>query len=310
MKMQPEHYALLLRECRNIITARPDAEIGALLEGHSPKRFRWDLLWATKIQIGSVTTPPSEGREDKYLPLYDYLHDDHIDTALRKVCSELGLDYGAAKDSEQAPGLKEAALNTLSPGGQFFGTFRGTRADGSTFEQECLVNPDTGAVSLSNAARSALSSGSFDQSAVLDRIGYSYDLESDGHIQEVESFVARSSVYTVHLHEQSFIRDEDGQATLTDSREISIDMKVDIESIAFDLRNFGIDTYSGTHLTSSEPAATDDFFRKGIEKYRTMVFTEINGKPAEPEAVLLAARMLGIAVPEPTVKQTSGMRLG
>ncbi len=36
----------------------------------SPTRYRWDAMWASKFK------PP---------PLSAYLHDDHIDTALRKI---------------------------------------------------------------------------------------------------------------------------------------------------------------------------------------------------------------------------------
>lgn len=42
--------------------------------GHSAERHRWDLLWASGYSV---------------VPLYAYLNDDHIDTALRSIVREL-----------------------------------------------------------------------------------------------------------------------------------------------------------------------------------------------------------------------------
>lgn len=39
-------------------------------QGLSDKRYRWDLLWASKFNFGAM---------------YDYCNDTHIDTALRKI---------------------------------------------------------------------------------------------------------------------------------------------------------------------------------------------------------------------------------
>ena len=47
-------------------------------------RVRWDCLYATKIKIG-------DGIGMDGLPLYAYLDDSHIDTALRNIMKELGI---------------------------------------------------------------------------------------------------------------------------------------------------------------------------------------------------------------------------
>ena len=48
------------------------------------KRVRWDCLYATKIKIG-------DGIGQDGLPLYAYLNDEHIDTALRSIMKDLGI---------------------------------------------------------------------------------------------------------------------------------------------------------------------------------------------------------------------------
>ena len=47
------------------------------------KRYRWDLLWASKLTIAGGTTIHGD------LNLYAYMDDEHIDTALRKIVPPL-----------------------------------------------------------------------------------------------------------------------------------------------------------------------------------------------------------------------------
>jgi len=61
--------------------------------GLSAKRHRWDMLWGSGYSI---------------TPLYSYLNDDHIDTALRRIVREY--------EQSEGPGLREsdkANFNTL-----------------------------------------------------------------------------------------------------------------------------------------------------------------------------------------------------
>ena len=48
------------------------------------KRFRWDILYATKIKIGD-----GEGQHGD-INLYSYMDDSHIDTALRHIMKSIG----------------------------------------------------------------------------------------------------------------------------------------------------------------------------------------------------------------------------
>jgi uncharacterized protein (DUF1778 family) len=50
------------------------------------KRFRWDLLYASKIKIGDGKGAPGD------IDLYAYMNDDQIDTALKKYVKEAGLE--------------------------------------------------------------------------------------------------------------------------------------------------------------------------------------------------------------------------
>ena len=81
MKIKSEHYTALK------IAIQPfDTEVNRPVyrEGKYPrpertldvdKRYRWDLVWATKVDLS---------------PFYGYLNDEHIDTALRGIVGPLG----------------------------------------------------------------------------------------------------------------------------------------------------------------------------------------------------------------------------
>lgn len=81
MKIRPEHYEYL----KNAIATFPPVQEHGILKlareyheaGLSEVRFRWDLLYSLKL-----STWISDN-------LYPYLHDPHIDTALRKIVGEL-----------------------------------------------------------------------------------------------------------------------------------------------------------------------------------------------------------------------------
>ena len=82
MKMQSEHYTQL-EALINTVINEIDAPIWELElayknAGHTPTRFRWDLLWAI----------PRKSRQEWFdnCGIYTYLNDDHIDTALRAIC--------------------------------------------------------------------------------------------------------------------------------------------------------------------------------------------------------------------------------
>ena len=89
MKIKPEHYNTLktaiselgvdtIKKHKNYLLT--DKEEQAKIKDID-MRLRWDCLWTSKIDIGVW---------------YDYLNDDHIDTALRYIMHEL-LDESVAK---------------------------------------------------------------------------------------------------------------------------------------------------------------------------------------------------------------------
>lgn len=77
MKMRPEHYKAL----EDMIALFGRQDTVATREayrkaGLSSKRYRWDALWSV----------PHERRTEWFdLGIYEYLNDDHIDTALRAI---------------------------------------------------------------------------------------------------------------------------------------------------------------------------------------------------------------------------------
>jgi hypothetical protein len=87
MKIKPEHYEELKAAIQSAV-----ARLGmAAIQDHikvlknSPavkdteKRLRWDLIYASKLKIGHG------------LPLYAYMNDVHIDTALKAVMRDINL---------------------------------------------------------------------------------------------------------------------------------------------------------------------------------------------------------------------------
>ena len=89
MKIRPDHYKVLKNAISELGVDTIKKHKNYLLTDKKEQakikdidmRLRWDCLWASKIDIGIW---------------YDYLNDDHIDTALRYIIHEL-LDESVAK---------------------------------------------------------------------------------------------------------------------------------------------------------------------------------------------------------------------
>lgn len=77
MKIKTEHY----QEMKKAIEALPRDKVlehkALELGNDKQKRFLWDVFWAAKLY--KLTSDC----------LYDYLNDDHIETALKKIAKEL-----------------------------------------------------------------------------------------------------------------------------------------------------------------------------------------------------------------------------
>lgn len=88
MKIKPEHYQELKTAITRVVsegfseqickTAKNDPRVKDLA-----KRIRWDLLWAA-LKL----TPSAKETLDK---IYEYGHDGHVDTALKKIVAEFEL---------------------------------------------------------------------------------------------------------------------------------------------------------------------------------------------------------------------------
>lgn len=81
LKITREHYALLETACRAVLAEKPDARAQYARAGLSQMRFRWDVLYASKINGARGVLWISD-------TLYSYLNDDHIDSALRRIVGE------------------------------------------------------------------------------------------------------------------------------------------------------------------------------------------------------------------------------
>ncbi len=79
MKIKPEHFAILEEACNKVIEDNPTiTEETYTTQGLTNKRFRWDVLYAAKINNESSSRWICDN-------LYSYMDDTHIDTALRKI---------------------------------------------------------------------------------------------------------------------------------------------------------------------------------------------------------------------------------
>jgi hypothetical protein len=87
MKITKEHYEIL-KSAIALLPASMVAEhkLYIIEEGKAKdvdKRLRWDTLYASRIKIG-------DGIGMSGLPLYKYMNNTHIDTALKAIMKELG----------------------------------------------------------------------------------------------------------------------------------------------------------------------------------------------------------------------------
>lgn len=91
MKLSPEHFDQMRAAIQRISPSLNGAAFSYQQLGHSPKRFRWDVLRASGLRAGDSVGQPTGW------PVYDYANDDHIDTALRAVMREHGIEWAATK---------------------------------------------------------------------------------------------------------------------------------------------------------------------------------------------------------------------
>lgn len=78
LKIKPEHYEKLRVACEDVLAKHPNARAEYAAKGLSPMRFRWDVLYGTRIE--GLT-----GNEWLCRTLYPYMNDEHMDSALRRI---------------------------------------------------------------------------------------------------------------------------------------------------------------------------------------------------------------------------------
>jgi hypothetical protein len=89
MRMKPEHYDMLNRGIAAFLDAHPEIDIKKALE---TTRGRWDIYWASK---GSFTNAQE----------FQYLTDNHIDTALKSILKDRIARKGfAVRSAAETPG--------------------------------------------------------------------------------------------------------------------------------------------------------------------------------------------------------------
>ena len=90
MKIKPDDYSTMLYFLRCAANkCGEDAESEYREAGLTPMRFRWDLLYLSKLRIGNGVGTEGD------VNIYAYADDTHIDTALRKIMREIGFDWAA-----------------------------------------------------------------------------------------------------------------------------------------------------------------------------------------------------------------------
>lgn len=89
MKITSEHYEAVKAAIAPVLTRHPNAEYEYQEARLTPRRLRWDLLRHSRLKIG-------DGVGMDGLPLYQYMNDNHIDTALRSICRDFNLQWAAS----------------------------------------------------------------------------------------------------------------------------------------------------------------------------------------------------------------------
>ncbi|HBG47609.1 MAG TPA: hypothetical protein DDW94_11575 [Deltaproteobacteria bacterium] len=79
LKIKPEDYRILKAAVEKVARENPGMRREYRENGLSEMRYRWDLLWKAGLRIGCSIGTPGD------LNLYDYMNDEHIDSALRHI---------------------------------------------------------------------------------------------------------------------------------------------------------------------------------------------------------------------------------
>lgn len=295
MKIEPEHYKTLHELIKSQVDRVPDFETFHRVLENSPTRARWDMLWATRLQIGdSNGSGPSGDRP--FLPLYDYMNDDHLDTALRSIFKELGHDYAAAKNATGFPAFQVDDAPRYITGGFAVASLR----DGETGVTSPCVVAVNGALGLSKNLFFAVKEAS-DRFTVENASGQSFDVQisDDGHLAiNREAFEPGHAAYSV-LIQTAFYDQEtiDSGAEPTYSDAVSEEMTLD--ELTWHCSNVGISSYSDDTLYSTDPEVGGrNFFERGLHEVRLVKVQAVNGLEASAEQVHALGNAMSLSAHE------------
>lgn len=92
MKIKPEDLEVLRQWVKPVLEANSQVSVvnSYIAANLSPMHFRWDALYASRMRIGDGLGTTS------HINIYAYCNDEHIDTALRQLCREVGGPAGRA----------------------------------------------------------------------------------------------------------------------------------------------------------------------------------------------------------------------
>ena len=95
MKMRDEHFQSIKAACEKALVdmnkvavqqGKKDAATWYVDKGHSVMRYRWDVFHFSGWMKGTEFEPEQvTGQTGNIGAAYEYMNDDHIDTALRKI---------------------------------------------------------------------------------------------------------------------------------------------------------------------------------------------------------------------------------
>lgn len=308
MKIQSEHYQTLKQLLENQVKRWPEFELYGQLEGHRPERVRWDVLHRTGLKIGDDAGMADPGDGTPYLPLYAYMNDNHIDTALRNAMHELGCEYAARSANVHAkPAPFDAGKRVLSDG-QFMAQLLNT---GTGEESVCLVTKN-GSVVVEAEARAKLVANP-DSFVLKDVGGGTHKLAMEGsvsaYLPAYEAFFARQSEYVVRecevLYAPGSKPDDAPQAVIEDDKQV-----LTFDQLQGQCSKLGVKEFGGQVLFADAKERPD-----GSASVRFYKVEAVNGvsEYIEPEIHAAAAAMGFKQAPElqPDMKlKTSGPALG
>lgn len=307
MKIKPEHYEILKSAVTGALSKAPWLEVEYQAAGYGPKLLRWDTFRTRAgMYVGdSVGMPCPDGVDPvMFLPLYDYMDDTHIDTALRQAFKEGGFEYGAAKDADEAKPLVITNGSQFTQSGNMIANMvHRDPESGVESKATCCVTPNGQVI----AAK--LFDGASKQPqglAVIDIDGEEHEVTVEEGVQmrlvNPQAFAVRHSCYTVTTYDLFVSEDTTLEPEYEDgrwSREAFT-----FEEIGGEARNLDLSEFGTVALYSTDPSGTREFYEQGVNRYHHLQIDTINGAPASPEGVAELAKKLGLS-PNPELAQQS-----